>query len=137
MIRVLVVEDSPTARQLVVSLLEQDPEIEIVGQATDGRQAVDMAARLEPDVITMDVIMPDLDGLQATRLIMAKRPTPIIIVTDHVDSPELNVVFEAMKAGALDVIAKPSGFGEEEKHNQEQGLVARIKNLAGVSPKPI
>lgn len=135
-IRVLVVEDSPTTRALLVYLLEEDPEIQVVGQASNGHQAVEMAAQLQPDLITMDAVMPDMDGLEATRRIMAQRPTPILIVTAHVDSPELNVVFEAMKAGALDVVAKPIGFGERENGDWEQGLVAKVKALAGIHPRP-
>ncbi len=137
MIRVLVVEDSPTVRQLLVYLLEDDFEIQVVGQATNGRQAVEMAASLEPDLITMDVAMPDMDGLEATRQIMAQRPTPILIVTAHMDSPELNVAFEAMKAGALDVVTKPAGLGSEENGEWGRELVAKVKALASVRPRPM
>jgi chemotaxis response regulator CheB len=136
-IRVLVVEDSPTARALLVCLLEDDPEIQVVGQATDGHQAVEMAAQLQPDLITMDAVMPDMDGLEAIRRIMAQRPTPILIVTAHADSPELNVVFEAMKAGALDVVTKPTGFDELKNSGWEHELVAKVKALAGVHPRPV
>ena len=137
MIRVLVVEDSPTVRELLVYLLEEDPEIQVVGQAVDGRQAVEMTAQLQPDLITMDVVMPDMDGLEATQRIMAQHPTPILIVTAHADSAELNVAFEAMKAGALDVLAKPVGLGEEENGDWERELVVKVKALAGVHPRPV
>lgn len=137
MIRVLVVEDSPTVRTVLVYLLEEDPEIEVVGQAADGRQAVEMAGRLKPALIVMDVVMPDIDGLEATRQIMAQRPTPILIVTAHADSPELNVAFEAMKAGALDVVAKPVGFDEERSGPWGQELVDKVKALAGIRPRPV
>jgi two-component system chemotaxis response regulator CheB len=137
MIRVLIVEDSPTERELLVHLLEEDSEIQVVGQAADGHQAVEMAARLQPDLITMDVVMPDMDGLEATRHIMAQRPTPIVIVTAHADSPALNVVFEAMKAGALDVVAKSAGFGEDEGDDWRRELVAKIKALAGAHPRQV
>ena len=137
MIRVLIVEDSPTERELLVHLLEEDPDIQVVGQAADGHQAVEMAARLQPDLITMDVVMPDMDGLEATRQIMAQRPTPIVIVTSHTDSPELNVAFEAMKAGALDVVAKPAGFDQEEGGDWGWELVAKVKALAAVRPRQL
>ena len=107
MIRVLVVEDSPTARLHLVRLLEDHPEIQVVGQATSGRQAVELVIELQPDLVTMDVVMPDMDGLEATRKIMARRPTPILIVTGHAGFSEMNIAFEALKAGALDVVAKP------------------------------
>jgi two-component system chemotaxis response regulator CheB len=137
MIRVLVVEDSPTARALLVFLLEEDHEIQVVGQATNGCEGVEMAARLRPDLIIMDVVMPDMDGLEATRRIMARRPTPILIVTAHADSPELNVVFEAMKAGALDVVAKPIAFDEVENGAWGWELLSKVRGLAGVRPRPV
>jgi two-component system, chemotaxis family, protein-glutamate methylesterase/glutaminase len=74
MIRVLVVEDMPTARQLVVGILSSDPEISVVGEAADGTEAVELVRRLQPDAITMDVMMMPMDGIQATTLIMAQRP---------------------------------------------------------------
>jgi len=133
MLRVLVVEDSQTVRELLVALLEEDPEIRVVGQAANGTEAVAMTAELKPDVITMDVVMPDMDGLEATRRIMAERPTPIIFVTAHSDSPDFVVVFEAMKAGALEVLGKPASFDGE--WGRELGC--RIKSLAGVHPRPM
>jgi two-component system chemotaxis response regulator CheB len=136
-IRVLVAEDSPTARALLVYLLEDDPDIRVVGQATDGHQALEMATRLRPDLVTMDVVLPDMDGLEATRRIMAQCPVPILIVTAHADSPELNVAFEALKAGALDMVAKPASFGEEEDEDWGRELVAKVKVLAGVRPRPV
>jgi two-component system chemotaxis response regulator CheB len=137
MIRVLVVEDSPTARALLVYILEEDPVIQVVGQATNGREGVEMVARLRPDLIIMDVVMPDMDGLEATRRIMAQHPTPILIVTAHADSPKLNVVFEAMKAGALDVVNKPVAFDEVENGAWGWDLMDKVKVLAGVRPRPI
>jgi chemotaxis response regulator CheB len=84
------------------------------------------------------VVMPDMDGLEATRCLMAQCPTiPILIVTAHADSPELNVVFEAMKSGALDVVAKPTGFDELKNSEWEHELVAKVKALAGVHPRPV
>jgi two-component system chemotaxis response regulator CheB len=137
MIRVLVVEDSPTVRMLLVSLLDEDPEIQVVGQATTGRQAVALVIELQPDLVTMDVLMPDMDGLEATRQIMAHRPTPILIVTAHAESDEMNVAFEAMKAGALDMVAKPPGIAASEDTPWGRELLAKVKTLADVHPKPV
>jgi two-component system chemotaxis response regulator CheB len=78
----------------------------------------------------MDVVMPDMDGLEATRRIMEQHPTPILIVTAHFDSSKINVVFEAMNAGALDVVAKPAGFSAVE----HQELIAKVKALARIRP---
>jgi two-component system chemotaxis response regulator CheB len=137
MIRVLVVEDSPTVRMLLVRLLDEDPQIQVVGQATTGRQAVELVIELQPDLVTMDVVVPDMDGLEATREIMAQRPTPILIVTAHADSDEMNMAFEAMKAGALDMVAKPPGIGEAEDTAWGRELLAKVKILADVRPKPV
>ena len=132
MLRVLVVEDSQTVRELLVALLEADPGIEVVGQAANGAEGVAMTMALKPDLILMDVVMPDMDGLEATRRIMGERPTPIIFVTAHADSPELGVVFEAMKAGALEVVGKPADIDTE--WGRELGN--KIKILADVHPQP-
>ncbi len=133
MLRVLVVEDSDTIRELLVTLLEEDPDIEVVGQARNGTEAVAMTAELDPDVITMDVVMPDMNGLEATRRIMSERPKPIIFVTAHAESSDFDVVFEAMKAGALEVLGKPAGYSGE--WGRELG--EKIKRLASVRPRPL
>src|ERR1035437_9934882 len=94
MIRVLVAEDSATARTLLVSLLSAEPDIRVVGEATTGREAVEMAERLTPDLITMDVHMPVMDGLEATKHIMVRSPRPIIIVSSTVRSGEVELSLE-------------------------------------------
>ena len=101
MIRVLVAEDSYAARLLIVSLLESDPDIEVVGEVGDGEAAVAAATRLQPDVITMDIHMPLLDGLAATARIMNERPIPIVVVSSAVDPRDVASTFDAIKAGAL------------------------------------
>ena len=132
MIKVLVVDDSPTTLELLIHILQGDPEIEIVGKATDGAQAVEMAVRLKPDVITMDVVMPDMDGVEATRRIMAANPVPIVMVTAHANIREPAVAFEALKAGALEVVAKPGELGWENDTSWGSNLVATIKAVAGM-----
>ncbi len=137
MYRILVVDDSHTARALMVLLLEQDPEIEVVGEATNGSQAVEMAKQLQPDCIIMDVIMPDMDGLEATRRIMAKHPKPILIVTALSDTPSLDMAFEAMKAGALDLFTKPVGFGQEKSDEWVEEFLVKDKTLALIQPPAV
>jgi two-component system chemotaxis response regulator CheB len=110
-IRVLVCDDSETARRLVVAALRSDPGIEVVGTASNGRDAVEMARLLRPDLITMDVRMPVLDGLRATEEIMREHPTPIVIVSSSVQAPDLQITFNALRAGALEVVEKPRGGG--------------------------
>lgn len=130
MIRVLIVEDSPTIRALFVDMLNGTGEIEVVGEALNGHQAVQMTANLAPDLITMDVFMPDMDGIEATRRIMAVTPTPILIVTGQVDSPDMNVIFEAMKAGALDVIEKPVLAQEAQYQAWATAFIEKVRTLS-------
>lgn len=82
-IRVLTIDDSAVARQLLAHIVAGQSDLELVGQGIDGRQAVEMAAELRPDVITMDIRMPLMDGYEATRRIMAETPTPIVMVSAH------------------------------------------------------
>ena len=80
-IKVLVAEDSPTIRRYLVKIIENSPNLEVVGEAIDGQEAIQLAETLQPDVISMDIRMPEVDGLEATRHIMAHHPTPIVIVS--------------------------------------------------------
>ncbi|MEX2182618.1 MAG: chemotaxis-specific protein-glutamate methyltransferase CheB [Gemmatimonadaceae bacterium] len=107
MIRVVVAEDSLTVRELLVEILDSDPEITVVGQAKNGAEAVELAARLKPDLITMDVHMPIMDGYEATKEIMVQAPIPIIIVSSSANSEGMGLSFNALRAGALLVVPKP------------------------------
>jgi len=127
-IRVLVAEDSATVRALLVSAFASDPGLTVVGEAADGRQAVEMAVRLRPDVITMDVRMPVLDGLEATREIMSRIPTPIVVVSDAARD-DASLALDATAAGALMILPKPDGARFAESRRQ---LVATVKAMADV-----
>jgi two-component system chemotaxis response regulator CheB len=107
MIRVLVADDSPTDRELLVALLASDPEIQIVGQALNGAEAVELTSRLRPDLVVMDLHMPALDGLEATRDIMGRCPTPIVLVSASSNAREVQLTLDAIQAGALTMIEKP------------------------------
>jgi len=109
MIRVLLVEDSITQREILRRLLKEDPVFRIVGEATTGREAVEMAQRLRPDVVLMDIHMPELDGVEATRQIMQNSPVPIVIASATLQNDEVDLGLEALKAGAVSVIRKPQG----------------------------
>ncbi len=111
--RVLVADDAPTLRHALRVLLEEDPDLEVVGEAADGEEAVARARELAPDVITMDVVMPGLDGLRATEDIMAVAPTRIIIVS-QLASREQTLAFRALAAGALEIMAKPQIQGADD-----------------------
>ena len=132
MIRVLIVEDSPTARLLLTRLLESDPGIEVVGTANDGEEGVARALELRPDLITMDIRMPRVDGLEATRRIMEQAPTPIVVVSASVDTADLPFTFNAIEAGALEVLEKPSNYGSPNFEALCERLVTTVKLMAEV-----
>ncbi|MEO9382803.1 chemotaxis-specific protein-glutamate methyltransferase CheB [Chromobacterium phragmitis] len=128
-VRVLVVEDSLTVRMYLRELLESDPAFELAGLAEDGKQAIELCQVLRPDVISMDMMMPVMTGLAATEYIMAYCPTPILVVSSSVNRGELFRTYEALAAGALDVIEKPLP-GQDlwgESYLAMLKLVAKIK----------
>lgn len=128
-LRVLVVEDSLTVRMHLCELLAADPAVELVGSAEDGKQAIELCLALRPDVISLDMMMPVMTGLAATEYIMAYCPTPILVVSSSVNRGELFRTYEALAAGALDVIEKPrpDQLGWGEHYIAMLKLVARIK----------
>ena len=132
--RVLVVEDSLTVRKRLAEVLASDPEIEVVGEAENGKRAIELCQSLRPDVVTMDMMLPVMSGLAATEYIMAHCPTPILVVSASTNRGELFKTYEALAAGALDVLEKPSGDeagGEWERHLiSAVKLVARIRVIS-------
>jgi two-component system, chemotaxis family, protein-glutamate methylesterase/glutaminase len=109
-IQVLLTDDSPTMLQVLTRLLSAQPDVTVVGTARDGEEAVALARSLKPDVITLDVQMPGMDGLGATERIMAETPCRILMVSG---APDTDLSFRALQAGALEVIAKPQGSPED------------------------
>ena len=127
-IRVLVVDDSALAREVICRVLDSDPGIEVAGTAADGREAIAKAAALRPNLISMDIYMPEMDGLSAIQEIMASTPTPILVVTSDKNS---KLAYRALSSGALDVVQKPYlPDGDDVEHLEE--FLARVKLLSGV-----
>ena len=106
--RVLVVEDSLTTRRHLIDVLSADPDLEMAGEAADGKRAIELCESLRPDVITLDMMMPIMSGLAVTEYIMAHCPTPILIVSASTNRGELYKTYDALAAGALDVLDKPT-----------------------------
>ena len=129
-IRVLIVEDSLTVRKYLCEILAGHADIEVVGEAQDGKQAIELCHSLKPDVVTMDMMLPVMTGLGATEYIMAHCPTPILIVSSSTNRGELFKTYEALAAGALDVLDKPSG--EEADAAWEQKFVSTIRLISRV-----
>jgi len=129
--RVLVVDDSPLMCKILTNIVNCDPQMIVAAVANDGKEAVDLVPRLKPDIITMDMDMPVMDGLEATKQIMASNPTPILIVASTVFKAGMEKVFKAISYGALDVIDKKELELVGQKKSGE-ALIAKIKFLTGV-----
>ena len=132
MIRVLIVEDSLVVREFLHYLLSSAPGIEVVGLAKNGLEAVALAADLKPDVITMDVEMPVMDGLVATRKIMETTPTPIIIVSTGFHPINGEKTFLALQSGAVAVCEKPRGLNDQSSAKLAFQLIQTVKSMAEV-----
>jgi two-component system chemotaxis response regulator CheB len=129
--RVLVVDDSPLMCKILTNIVNCDPQMIVAAVANNGKEAVDLVPRLKPDIITMDMDMPVMDGLEATKQIMASTPTPILIVASTVFKAGMEKVFKAISHGALDVIDKKELELVGQKKSGE-ALIAKIKFLTGV-----
>jgi two-component system chemotaxis response regulator CheB len=132
-INVLVVEDSQMERELLLHILQSDPEIRVVAVATDGAQAVEAACREHPDVVTMDIHMPKQDGVEAIRQIMGRCPVPVVILSaSSAYSREGEKAFLALEAGALALAHKPSEAGSPGYAEEVQNLLQTIKLMSEV-----
>jgi two-component system, chemotaxis family, protein-glutamate methylesterase/glutaminase len=131
-VRVLIVDDSAVVRRVLKTLLEMDPDIRVIGTAADGAEAVELTAQLRPDVVTMDLVMPGMDGLEATARIMAHHPTPVLFFSSYFDREGMHSRFDALAAGALDVVEKPTLMPDDRWTAQAGALARKVKALAQV-----
>jgi two-component system chemotaxis response regulator CheB len=129
-LRVLVVEDSSTVRNHMCAVLSADPELELVGTAADGKRAIELCQELRPDVMTLDMMLPEMTGLAVTEYVMAYCATPILIVSSSTNRGELFRMYDALAAGAVDVLEKP--LGDESDVAWEQRFVAAVKLVARI-----
>ncbi|MBI5178078.1 MAG: chemotaxis response regulator protein-glutamate methylesterase [Nitrospinae bacterium] len=134
-IRVLVVDDSAFIRAIISACLRSDPGFTVVGMASNGRQAVEMAEELRPDFITLDVNMPEMDGLEALRQIMQKCPTPVIMVSS-LTAEGAKETLEALSLGALDFIYKDAGDTAFSTLRIQNELIAKIRAIGNRRPAP-
>ena len=131
-IKVLVVDDSAVSRDFITHLLQSDPAFEVVGGAHSGVEAIAALGRHKPDVVTMDIHMPCMDGYEATRQIMETQPLPIIIVSGSYDPVDVEKTFRAMEAGAVAAIGKPAGAGHPNHAAEVLKLINIVKAMAEV-----
>ena len=134
-VRVLLADDSPTARELLISLVSGDKRFVVVGAARNGSEAVTMVKNLHPDVAVLDIHMPGMDGVQATRHIMSDAPTPVIVVSASVDVRDLAVAFNAERAGAVAARPKPVGPHSDSFERDTTELRFRITSRLISSPR--
>ena len=145
MIQVLIAEDSTVARDLLTHIFNSQPDMEVIGAARNGADAIEAVKHLRPDIIVMDVNMPVLDGFEATRRIMETDPLPIVIVSASLDPQEITTIFRAVEAGALAFLEKPVGAGHPRYADLTQSLVQTVRLMSEVkvvrrrrfSPRPI
>jgi two-component system, chemotaxis family, protein-glutamate methylesterase/glutaminase len=129
-IRVLVADDSLTVRRHLIEVLANAPGFTVVGEAANGKEAIALCQLHRPDVVTLDMAMPVMSGLAATEYIMAHCPTPILIVSSSVNRGELFKTYEALAAGAVDVLEKPRG--DEGEGVWEQGFLATVRLVSRI-----
>ncbi len=133
-IRVLVVDDSALMRRVICGLLEEDPDLQVIGTANDGMDAIQKVQDLKPDVVTMDIEMPKLDGLQALGFLMAEHPTPCVMLSAYTPRGA-DITLRALDYGATDFVQKPSGSISLNLERVKEELIAKIKVAAGVDLK--
>ena len=135
-VRVLIVDDSVVVREILKRMLESDPAIKVVGMAADGGEAVELTAQLRPDLVTMDLVMPGMDGMEATERIMAYHPTPVLFFSSYFDRAGMYSRPDALAAGALDIMDKPTLVPDKGWEAVAGTLVEKVKVLAQVPVVP-
>src|SRR5579884_2132079 len=128
-IRVLIVDDSSFMRKVLQSIVSSDPQMEVVGEAKDGREGIAMADSLRPDVISMDIMMPHVDGLQATEAIMSKNPKPIVIVSSE-SRDGAEITLKALELGAIDFVPKPTNAVDLDMQSIREELCKKLKTAS-------
>ena len=129
-IKVLLVEDSPVAINIYEKMLSSSSYIEVIGKASNGQEGLNLVSQLKPDVICTDLQMPQMDGLEFTKQVMAHYPTPILVLSNSVQKFDIDNIYEVMKAGALDVIAKSQTASGDNSESMQNELIVKIRVLA-------
>jgi two-component system chemotaxis response regulator CheB len=146
-LKVLIVDDSPTARNILTHVINREPDIHVIGEAANGRQAIKLTTSLHPDIILMDIFMPEMDGLEAIQEIMHTEPTPIVVMSGGDQELDSNLKFKAISGGALTAIKKLPGPRDPNYPDESKALVNTLRSMAAVrvihrwkaeaQPKPV
>lgn len=131
-IKVLIVEDSPIAAKLLEYIINSDPTLKVIGTVESGEAALEFIKTEHPDVITMDIVLPKMDGFEATKRIMETTPIPILIVSANFKSEDIDKSFKAMSVGALEILEKPVGPRDPSFKSMAETLIRSIKNASKI-----
>lgn len=132
MIKILIVDDSDTEIAILKNLIESESDMQVIGIAKNGAEAVKLTTKLKPDLITMDILMPVMDGFEAIRLIMSQTPTPIVVISSKANDEELNTTFKALQAGALSVIEKPTNITSPSFKMTRKHIMDTLRGMAEI-----
>lgn len=137
-IKVLIVEDSPLASQLLSFIINADPEMEVIGAVSSGEEALESIKAIRPTVITMDIVLPGMDGFETTQKILqtSSIPISIIIVSSNFQHDDIKLSFKAIAAGAIDIIEKPAGPRDPEFKTMAEALLKSIRNSVNLNLNP-
>lgn len=132
MINILIVDDSKTEAEILKHIISQEDDLHVIGWAQDGEKAIDLVKKLKPDLITMDIQMPIMDGFAATRYIMTHHPLPIVVISSKIDNKELNITYNALNAGALCVLNKPVNINSPLFDHQKKYITDMIRSMSEI-----
>lgn len=130
--KVVLVEDSLVALEILQRLLNSSPEVDVVGTARDGVEALEVISRTQPDVICTDLLMENMDGLELTKRVMGQDPRPILVISNFVHKTDIDNVFRLLQAGAVDIFPKPATGSPTDYEQLKEALVTKIKVLSSV-----
>jgi two-component system chemotaxis response regulator CheB len=133
-LRLLIVDDSAYNRRILADIFSGHPDLEVVGKAADGEEALRLASMLQPDVVTLDLEMPRMDGFTFLRILMSRQPTPVIVVSSYAQKEN---VFKALELGALDFVSKPDQKIAPDSRELREQLLSKVLALRTVKPKLI